>query len=61
MTYIYHSSLAKVVAAHYHGAHGQFSGSGYKDIEVEGKQTPTLPRLSCLGSLSVSIDPYVSL
>ena len=32
------SATKKVVMAHFHGAHGQFSGSGYKMIEVEGGQ-----------------------
>lgn len=30
------SASKKLVVAHYHSAHGQFSGSGYKEIEVEG-------------------------
>ena len=32
------SATKKVVIAHYHGAHGQFSGSGYKMIDVEGQK-----------------------
>ena len=32
------SGTKKVVMAHFHRAHGQFSGSGYKMIEVEGGQ-----------------------
>ena len=31
------SGTRKVVSAHYHGSHGQFSGSGYKMIDVEGQ------------------------
>lgn len=30
------SATKKLVVAHFHSAHGQFSGSGYKEIEVEG-------------------------
>jgi hypothetical protein len=32
------NATKKVVMAHYHGAHGQFSGTGYKTIDVEGQQ-----------------------
>jgi hypothetical protein len=32
----------KVVVAHYHSAHGQFSGSGYKLIDVEGQKFKVL-------------------
>lgn len=32
------SATRKVVVAHFHGAHGQFSGSGYKMIDVEGQK-----------------------
>ena len=28
--------------AHFHGAHGQFSGSGFKTIDVEGQQFTVL-------------------
>ena len=27
----------KVVSAHFHSAHGEFAGTGYKDIDVEGQ------------------------
>jgi len=32
------SATRKVVQAHFHGSHGQFSGSGYKMIDVEGQK-----------------------
>jgi len=32
------SGTKKVVIAHYHSKHGQFSGTGYKVIEVEGQK-----------------------
>ena len=32
------SATKKVVIAHFHSAHGQFSGSGYKMIDVEGQK-----------------------
>jgi hypothetical protein len=32
------SATRKVVMAHFHGSHGQFSGTGYKMIEVEGQK-----------------------
>eukprot|EP01032_Pedospumella_encystans_P014240 gene14240-16370_t len=32
------SATRKVVQAHFHGSHGQFSGTGYKTIDVEGQK-----------------------
>jgi hypothetical protein len=32
------NATKKVVIAHFHGSHGQFSGSGYKMIDVEGQK-----------------------
>lgn len=32
------NATRKVVQAHFHGSHGQFSGSGYKMIDVEGQK-----------------------
>ena len=32
------SGSRKVLAAHFHATHGQYSGSGYKDVEVEGRK-----------------------
>ncbi len=31
------SATKKVLSAHFHSIHGEFSGSGFKDIEVEGQ------------------------
>ena len=43
----------KVVIAHFHGAHGQYSGSGYKMVDVEGQQFRVL-----LGSKPEEIEAW---
>ena len=47
------SASKKVVIAHYHAKHGLFSGSGYKDIEVEGRKFRVL-----LGSDEKEIEQW---
>ena len=47
------SGSRKVLAAHFHATHGQYSGSGYKDIEVEGRKFRVL-----LGSNEEEIEQW---
>ena len=47
------NATKKVVIAHYHSTHGQFSGSGYQLIDVEGQKFRVL-----LGSSSEEIEQW---
>ena len=47
------SASKRVVMAHYHGSHGEFSGTGFKTIEVEGQQFRVL-----MGSCPEEIEQW---